>query len=109
MRLTAHRLNAESSRTVWRVEGALAGEQALLLKQEFSRVPDRQRVYIMVNLENVTYVDEAGGRILAELERQGASLHGANPFVEEVLKRMRPEAKKGKPADMSSAKADVFP
>ena len=87
MRLIKSDRRASQDRPVWNLEGKIAGEYAGLLKAEFRTLTPEDRCRLLVDLEQVTFVDGQGMETLLEMERERASLTGAKGFVKELLQQ----------------------
>ena len=72
----------EDSTVVMHVAGSLAGSDVAVLRDSVARqgVPDE------IDLSEVQFVDAEGARELVGLEARGASLVGAAPFIELLLR-----------------------
>jgi anti-anti-sigma regulatory factor len=83
----------EDKRTILELEGRLAGPWVQELRDcwQRTRTDDRQ---IDVMLKQVTFIDDAGRQLLAEMHRQGAALAAegcmTKAIVEEIIGGEKP-------------------
>jgi len=78
----------------WTLQGRLAapwvGELKTSWKRAHSSVQGRRCI---VNLEEVTFIDKSGERILRSMSKQGASFVASDVYVKHVLDRLRSRSK----------------
>lgn len=89
MRLSRTRDPARPGRPVWLVEGRIASEYALLLRDEYEALPPEARRALRIDLGRVSFVDEHGAALLCRMEDERVVLAGANPFVCQILAESR--------------------
>lgn len=80
----------EDSKVLWTLEGKLAGEWVEELEQCWTKaIPEQSGKHVEVILRAVSYVDESGKKLLAELAAQGAELKGCGcmtgALIEEIV------------------------
>ena len=78
----------------WTLQGRLVGPWVKELKTNWNRarrMPDEGKC--IVNLDEVTFIDKSGERMLRCMCRQGAQLVASDVYVEHVLERLRGRSK----------------
>lgn len=69
-----------------RVEGRVAGPWLEELRKTCDAYRDVDPIRLVLDLEDVSFVDAAGVAYLKELKEQGVVLSGASPFLAELFK-----------------------
>ena len=78
----------------WTLQGRLVRPWVKELKANWNRarrVPEKGKC--IVNLDEVTFIDKSGERMLRCMSRQGAQLVASDVYVEHVLERLRGRSK----------------
>ena len=74
---------------LWIIEGKISGEYALLLEETYHDLSPKERRSLYLNLENVSYVDQKGAKVLLTMEEEGVLLEALIPFPQELISRYR--------------------
>ncbi len=86
-RITKLSQTGNSDGPVWGIQGKVQGEYVALLKDQYASLSDTTKAQLSVNLEQVSYVDPKGLKLLLEMEADGVSLKGVSLFLKELLIR----------------------
>ena len=70
----------------WTLEGRLVTPWVDELKRSWKRTIRRRRC--IVNLDEVTFIDKGGERMLRSMSKQGAQLIASDVYVKHVLDRL---------------------
>ncbi len=93
-RITKLNQKGDSDAPVWGIQGKVQGEYVSLLKEQYASLSDTTKAQLFVNLEQVSYADQNGLKLLLEMEAEGVVLKGVSLFLKELLaraeKRRRP-------------------
>ncbi len=85
LKITSHTTQAE---TTLRLEGRLAGAWVQELEQSWRHMTAAERGALVVDLRGVTFIEETGKALLAEMWRDGAEFIAAGcctkPMVEQI-------------------------
>jgi hypothetical protein len=74
----------------WVLQGRLVGPWVKELKANWNKVRHlAERGKCVVNLDEVTFIDKSGERMLRCMSRQGAQLVASDVYVKHVLRRLR--------------------
>lgn len=83
---------ADAARRTLKLEGRLAGPWVGELKTCWRQAADNQQIEIILN--EVTFIDEAGRKLLAEMHGQGVELTAAGcmtkAIIEEIIQGEKP-------------------
>jgi anti-anti-sigma regulatory factor len=84
----------------WTLEGRLVAPWVHELKASWKRATrtGHGRRYI-VNLDEVTFIDRSGERVLRFISNQGAHLVARDVYVKHILERLRAKSKSPKSSD----------
>lgn len=78
-----------AKRELWTLQGRLVGPWVKELKATWKRAhPFAQGCKCMVNLDEVTFIDQSGERMLRRMSNQGARLVANDVYVRHVLGRL---------------------
>ena len=79
-----------AKRERWTLQGRLVGPWVKELKATWKKAhPSAQGCKRIVNLDEVTFIDQSGERMLRCMFNQGAQLVASDVYVKQVLDRLR--------------------
>ena len=79
-----------SKHELWTLQGRLVAPWVKELKATWKRGhPSAQACKCIVNLDEVTFIDQSGERVLRCMSNQGARLVASDVYVKHVLDRLR--------------------
>ncbi len=85
LKITTH---ADGQQTILELEGSLTGPWVAELKECWQRaVGSGEQVTVV--LKQVSYVDQAGRIVLAEMHRQGAELAAAGCMITAIIEEIK--------------------
>jgi anti-anti-sigma regulatory factor len=75
---------------LWTLQGRLVAPWVKELKATWKKAhPSAQACGCIVNLDEVTFIDKSGERMLRSMSNQGAQLVASDVYVKHVLDRVR--------------------
>ena len=78
-----------AKRERWTLQGRLVGPWVKELKATWKRAhPSAQACKCIVNLDEVTFIDQSGERVLRCMSNQGARLVASDVYLRHVLDRL---------------------
>jgi anti-anti-sigma regulatory factor len=89
LRLT---IGDHSDRTVLRLEGRLIGPWSSLVERCWRETTERTAKRVVVDLTAVTFVDDAGKALLAEMHDSGTLLQARGPLIGYIVDQIRASA-----------------
>jgi len=84
------RITAEThkDRVIWRVEGSLRGPWVDELEKVWQSARDSGK-HLSLNLENVSYVDDAAIELLTRMFQDGTELLASGPYMTAIVQEIR--------------------
>lgn len=76
-------------RTVLRLEGTLIGPWISLVERCWRETTERSAKAVTIDLSAVTFVDDLGKMLLAEMHENGAQLRTRGPLMDYIVDQIR--------------------
>ena len=90
-------IGEHENRTVLRLEGKLIGPWTSLVEQCWRETSERTAKHVTVDLTAVTFVDDLGKMLLAEMHEHGTVLRTHGPLMDYIVDQIRNHAPSLKP------------
>lgn len=81
-------IEKSKSRVLWRVEGSLRGPWVAELEKVWRSARDSER-HLSLNLEDVSYVDDAAMDLLTRMFQDGTELLASGPYMTAIVQEIR--------------------